>query len=124
MRSHILVLLFTVILLAFAGAQAFSQEEMMVEPEEELATEDWLLGDVVAVDLENSQLSVAYADYETDEEKEITIRVDANTGYDNFGSLEKIKVGDVVSIDYMLDPNGEAVALNIMLENSEPEVEE
>ena len=124
MRSHILVLLFAAMLLAFAPAQAFSQEEMMEEEREEFLTDEWLLGDAIALDSENNQLKVSYIDYETEEEKEITIMVDADTGYDNVGSLAEIKVGDVVSVDYIIDSQGQAVAVNISVDKSEPEIME
>ncbi|MFC1658142.1 DUF5666 domain-containing protein [Candidatus Omnitrophota bacterium] len=133
MRSNELVMLLAVIILAFVTAQAFSQEaitgseepmitseEMMIEePEEEFVTEEWLLGDVVAVDLEGSSLSVSYMDNTTEEEKEISILVDAATQYENAGFLDEIAVGNVVAIDYLLEPGGNAVALNIRVEEQE-----
>ncbi|MGD9015303.1 MAG: hypothetical protein PVI33_04710 [Candidatus Omnitrophota bacterium] len=124
MKSYVLVLLFAVMLLAFTPQQAFAQEEMMAEQEEEFLTEEWLLGDVIAIDSENNQLRVGYIDYDTEEEKEISIQVDVQTGYDNVSSLGEIKINDVVSVDYIADSQGQAIALNIRVDKSEPEVME
>jgi len=130
MKSNALVLLFAVMFLALVPQQAFSQEEMMeaeeemmIEPEGAFLTEEWLLGDVIALDSENNQLRVGYIDYDTEEEKEIAIQVDAETGYDNVSSLSEIKPGDVVSVDYITDSQGGALALNIRVDKSESETE-
>jgi len=133
MRSYLWVMLLAVMFLGFVAAQGFSQETVMDSQEEvtgsqeemteeEFVTEEWLLGDVVAVDLENSRLIVSYIDNETEEEKEISLLVDEATTYENAVSLDEIKVGNVVAIDYILEPDGKAVALNIRVE--EPESDE
>ena len=139
MRSNQLVMLLAVMILALVPALAFSQgtmvssedpmihsQETMIEeePGEEFVTEDWLLGDVVTVDAQNSRLIVSYIDEKTEEEKEISLLVDSGTQYENVDSLDEIEAGSVVAIDYILQPGGDAVALNIRIEEPEPKMTE
>lgn len=79
----------------------------------------WLWGEVISVDSANNALAVKYLDFETDSEKEIIINVDEATAYENLKSLNEIKPGDNVSIDYIVGPQAKNVAKNIILEKPE-----
>lgn len=105
-----------VILFSLTAGQIFSQQEAVAEQEEGFPIPGWVLGDVIALDLESNQLILSYIDYNTDEEKGTTIGVDASTNYENVKSLKEIKVGDVVAIDYTVGSEGEIIALNISVE--------
>lgn len=101
---------------------AFSQQEapqpQAVEPpapEEEVS---WLWGEVKAVDPAASSLTVMYMDYQTDEEKEMVLTVDARTQFEAINGLSGIKVGDTASIDYAVE-GGRNVARNISIETIE-----
>jgi len=96
--------------------QAFTQEEELIEEELGFPIQGWILRDVVSLDLENNQLILNYIDYNTDEEKEITIGVDIDTSYENVSNFTDIKVGDVAAVDYKVTPQGETIALIISVE--------
>jgi hypothetical protein len=106
MRRDLLLLLCLLIYLSLNPGQVFSQQ----------APQRWLLGDVISLDLENNQLTVGYIDYNTNEGKEVTFAIDAQTRYENVNKLEDIKVGDVVVIDYRICCGGKTTALNISVE--------
>ena len=76
----------------------------------------WVWGEVTSVDAQNKTILIKYLDYETDQEKEISIATDAKTTYENVQSLDQIKPKDVLSIDYTVDPQGNSVAKNISVE--------
>lgn len=101
---------------------AFSQQEapqpQAVEPpapEEEVS---WLWGEVKAVDPAAASLTVMYMDYQTDEEKEMVLTVDAKTQFEAINGLSGLKVGDTASIDYAVE-GGRNVARNISIETIE-----
>lgn len=100
----------------------FSQQEapqpqavQPLAPEEEVS---WLWGEVKAVDPAASSLSVMYMDYQTDEEKEMVLTIDAKTQFEAINGLSGIKVGDTASIDYAVE-GGRNVARNISIETIE-----
>ena len=108
-----------VILFSLTTSQAFSQQAVLTEEGLEFSmqeNEEWVLGDVIALDLENKQLILGYIDYQANEEKEIVISVNSATDYTNVDSLKDIKIDAVVAIDYRISPEGEALALNIIVE--------
>jgi len=76
-------------------------------------------GEVVSTNPINNELLVKYVDYDTDSEKEITISTDDKTTYENAKSIDEIKVGDSVSIDYEISADGKNLAKNISLEKPE-----
>ena len=107
MRRNVFILLAIAIFFSLTTGQVFSQDQ---------AQDEWVLGDVIALDLESNQLTLAYIDYDNDAAEEMTINVDANTNYDNVDSFSDIKVGDVVSIDYSTCCGGKNTASNISVE--------
>ena len=116
MKRSVSVLFMLVVFFSLATAQTFSQQEALAQEKSECLREKWLLGDVITLDLESSQLTVNYVDHNTNQQKEITISVDEETRYENINSLQDIKVGDAVFIEYKISPEGEAIALNISIE--------
>ena len=116
MRINLLVLFGLMGLLSLTTAKIFSQQEALAEEGLVYIIEQWVLGDVIAIDLEKNQLKLGYVDYNTDEAKEIAIGVDVNTNYENVNSLADIKINDVVAVDYETTPEGEAMASNINVE--------
>lgn len=89
--------------------------------EEEVASEpqlQWLWGQVVSADTTNQTIVLQYFDYETDQQKEVTITLDTETKLDNTESLSEIKPNDTLSIDYITDASGNNIAKTIGLEIS------
>lgn len=79
----------------------------------------WVWGEAVSIDAQNKLVVLKYLDYETDQEKEININVDDKTIYDNIQSIDQIKSGDELSVDYIATPEGQNIAKNISLEKPE-----
>ncbi|MCX5714550.1 MAG: hypothetical protein NT033_07060 [Candidatus Omnitrophica bacterium] len=79
----------------------------------------WLWGEVSSIDSQNKSLVVKYFDYETDQEKEMTVAVDNKTILDNIKSFEEIKPQDTVSIDYIVSSDGKNISKNISIEKPE-----
>ncbi len=79
----------------------------------------WLWGEVVSVDAPKKQISVKYLDYETDNEKEISLFVNEKTAYENIKDISELKTQDIVSVDYISDTGGKNSAVNISVEKLE-----
>jgi len=116
-----LVLGIAVSLILISVGLSFSQESVMPEggtiseaPTE--ADTQWLWGEVASMDTQKNELVVKYLDYETDQEKEITITVNDKTTYENAKILSDIKPKDTVGIDYTVGAEGKNIAKNISLE--------
>ncbi len=78
----------------------------------------WVWGEVVNVDAQNKTISVKYLDYESDQEKEMTVGADDKTTFENAASLDELKAKDTVSIDYITQ-DGKNIAKNISVEKPE-----
>lgn len=95
-------------------------EEAPAAPELPTTPEtQWTYGEVVAVNGAARTLSIKYPDYETDQEKEMTLAVNDATTFENAAALAELKAGDTVSIDYVLDAEAKAVATHISVEKPE-----
>jgi hypothetical protein len=110
--KNFLVLGITALLIFIGANLIFSQEP--VEPDMQ-----WLWGEVSNVDLQNKTILVKYLDYETDQEKEISITIDDKTNYENIKSIDELKAKDTVSIDYIVSLDGKNIARNISAEKPE-----
>ena len=101
----------------------FSQEQAAEKPlAQEVPSEPetlWIWGDVASVDAAAKKILVKYLDYETDSEKEINIVVDDKTTYENVESVGKIKPQDILTVDYIINPDGNNIARNISVEKPE-----
>lgn len=116
--SFILGIILALILIS--GVSVFSQEPTATNTEAEPETQ-WLWGEVSSVDVQKKEILLKYLDYETDQEKEITIAVDEKTTFENAKSLEDIEPQDDLSIDYTVTSDGKNIAKNISLEKPETE---
>lgn len=79
----------------------------------------WVWGEVSSVDAAKSEFVIKYLDYETDQEKEMTIGVDNKTSYENTKSFSDIKPKDTLSIDYIVSADNKNIAKNISVEEVE-----
>ncbi|HTZ11073.1 MAG TPA: hypothetical protein VMD04_01665 [Candidatus Margulisiibacteriota bacterium] len=79
----------------------------------------WVWGEVLSIDAQKQEIRIKYLDYETDQEKQMSISVDEKTTYENAKSIGDIKTGDTAGIDYV-DLDGKLIAKNISLERPEP----
>jgi len=82
----------------------------------------WVWGEVVSVDPAAKSLTLKYLDYETDQEKEVTIGANEKTTFENVKTIDEIKAKDTLSIDYTV-ADGKNTAKNISLEKPELPVE-
>lgn len=96
------------------GASSETTSSVNEQPETQ-----WVWGEVVAVDPAQNLLSIKYLDYETDQEKELTLSVNDKTTFENVRSLSEIKMQSPAGIDYILDSEGKGIATNISIENVE-----
>lgn len=119
-------------LILISAGLIFSQEAATEPPAEPVTVEgtaipeaqdapdiQWLWGEAVSVSTENKEILVKYLDYETDQEKEISISVDEDTAYENIDSIEGIKPQDNLSVDYIASSEGKNIAKNISLDKPE-----
>jgi len=79
----------------------------------------WVWGEVSSVDPNKSEFVVKYLDYETDQEKEMTISVDDKTTYENAKAFADIKPKSTLSIDYVVGLDNKNIAKNISIEEVE-----
>lgn len=103
---------------------SFSQEEVAhpgegVDSQENVAVAQmqWLWGEVVSLDPGINQMLVRFVDYETSNEQEIIMNVDAQTVYEGVKSIYEIKASDTVTIDYIVTTEGENIARSISVES-------
>lgn len=113
--------------LILAGAALALAEDQAAEPQAPVAAApladnnantQWVWGEVTGVDAIGKNITLKYLDYETDQEKQISLEVDDSTVYDNVKSLEGIQLKDNLSVDY-ISKDGKNLAKSISLERSE-----
>ncbi len=115
------ILLCGAMVLFFGLGLALAEEPAGMETaNQELKDSDiqWVLGEVVNVDLKSNVIMVKYLDYEDNQEKEMSITVDAATTYESIKSLGEIKLQDFLSIDYVIAADGKNLAKNIGLDKA------
>jgi len=115
-KTLVLISIFSLILLG--GNLSLAQEDI---GDEVVTGSDvqWLWGEVVSIDTTKNELVVKYLDYETEQEKQITIAADEKTTFENAQSLSGIQAADTVSVDYILSPEGKNIARSISVEKPE-----
>lgn len=98
--------------------QVEQEEPLIPEPVGEAIEEDteWKWGDVLFIDIVNSQLVVKYIDYEIDASKEINFNVDPKTVFEGVKDLGEIKIQDSVSVDYVVS-DGKNIARLISVDS-------
>ncbi len=114
MKYRIFFILGIVSSLIFTGAIASFAQEQAAELEAQ-----WLWGEIDSVDIQRNEVTVRFLDYDTEQEKEVNISVDEKTTYENANFLLDIKPSDVVSINYLVFPDGKNLARNISVEKPE-----
>ncbi len=121
MRSLRIVLICIVMISAALCAQsAFAEEEMPAQQPQDAENDlQWVWGEVSAVDTARQEIGIRYLDYETDNEKEMTLTIDSDTILENAQALSDIKVQDTLSVDYLAAPDGKNLAKTISLEKYE-----
>lgn len=109
-------------LLAEEAKQPAAQE---VKPIEEAAPAtdetEFSYGTVKSVGA--GQLVISEYDYDSDKDVDVTYSVPAGTKFENVASLQEVKVGDAVDIDFLVK-NGQKVASAITVEKATAENEE
>lgn len=111
--------------IAFSQEQAAQTEPVSaaetapVAPTVATVEAQWVWGEIVSVDAAKGEFAVRYLDYETDQEKEMTLSADDKTIYENAQSLADIKPKDTLSIDYVVNADGNNIAKNISVEKAE-----
>jgi hypothetical protein len=104
-------------ILIFGGVN-FAQQEGLGETAT-VPDVQWLWGEAASVDTAKGEVVVKYLDYETEQEKQVTISTDDKTTFENVNSLAQVKTADTLSIDYIVDKNGKNLAKNISVEKPE-----
>ncbi len=69
------------------------------------------------------QLVISEYDYDSDKDVDVTYSVPVGTKFENVASLQEIKTGDAVDIDFLVK-NGQKVASSITVEKATAENEE
>ena len=132
-KISVLVILASLLLVGSVFAQDSSQENAaqpatkdIVVPQNVNTTQptsepetQWIWGEVVSADSASKSVAIKYLDYETDQEKDMTIGVDEKTTYENIKSIDEIKPKDTLSIDYIAGADGKNIAKNVSLEKPE-----
>ena len=125
MKAKLLVLTLAGVTAVSLAALAYAQEKpeipvqdvpAAVSPEEENIS--WVWGEVKSVDPALSTATVIYMDYQTDEEKDLVLEVNAQTKFEGVEDLGALKVGDTAGIDYTII-DGKNIAKNISVEKIE-----
>ncbi len=81
----------------------------------------WVWGEVTSIDPASKQITLKYVDYEADQEKNITVTANDKTTFENAKSMDDIKQGNTVSVDYIPGDNTINIAKNVSLEKPESE---
>ena len=106
--------------LAQQGQEEILRQELVQPPAPQDESEmQWVWGEVVSVDTTSKSITVKCLDYETDQEKEMTVNVDDKTVYDNVKSIDEIKPNDTLSIDYIISADNHNLARNLSKEAAE-----
>lgn len=114
-------------LMIFAHALAGQGQAIAQEPEAPAAGAEpakavdlSLYGEAKTVDPDAGSISVQYYDYDNDEERTLSIMVDANTKLENAAALKDIAKDDWVDVVYSV-VDGKNVAKSIKVEKEEGE---
>ncbi len=81
-----------------------------------------IYGEVQAVNVQSSSISVQYYDYDNDEEKTLEVSLDKDSKLENVRALDAVKKGDWVDITYTA-MGGKNVAKMVSVETEEPAAE-
>lgn len=115
-RNLCRVVLSGVILFSLVSA-AVCQMEKAEHPAQEEGI-SWVWGEVKSVDGAASTLTVTYMDYQTNEEKELSLTTDPQTEFEGVKDLSEVKPGNTSSIDYIVN-DGKNIVKHISIEEME-----
>lgn len=76
----------------------------------------WAWGEVTNLDNQAKTITLKHLDYETDQEKELVLVVDAKTVLENIKDFNELKLKDTLSVDYILGEDNKNIAKNISFE--------
>jgi hypothetical protein len=82
-----------------------------------------IYGEIQAVNVSTSSMTVQYYDYDNDEEKSVEIVVDKDTKLENVKAIDEIKKGDWVDVTYA-SVGGKNTAKMVSVEKEEPAMQE
>ncbi|MCX5666566.1 MAG: hypothetical protein NT036_05995 [Candidatus Omnitrophica bacterium] len=107
------------------AAQAVMAQTPPVAPAEAAAKTNELsiYGEVQAVNVPASSISVQYYDYDNDEEKTLEVSLDKDSKLENVKAIGEIKKGDWVDVTYAVTA-GKNMAKMVSVEVEEPAAEE
>ena len=110
--------------LFLAAGVLFAQDEpteaQNVESVSENSDLQWAWGEVVKTDTQLNSVTIKHLDYESGQEKEITVFIDSMTILENLKSLAELKPADILSIDYVKDKEDRNTAKMLILEKPSP----
>lgn len=103
-----------------------AQESAVIAPVQEISPAvpmqeegiSWVWGEVKSVDGAASTLTVTYMDYQTNEEKELSLTTDSQTEFEGVKDLSEVKPGNTSSIDYIVN-EGKNIVKHISIEEME-----
>lgn len=116
-RKHFVFAVAVLSVLIFGGV-TFAQQELSGDTSA-VPDVQWLWGEAVSVDAAKGEVVVKFLDYETEQEKQVTVAIDDKTTFENVNSLAQIKTADTLSIDYVVDKDGKNLAKAISVEKPE-----
>lgn len=125
-----MAIIFTV--MALSATSAFSQDPQaaavqapQAAPAETAAkiSELSIYGEVQAVNVQASSISVQYYDYDNDEEKTLEVVLDKDSKLENVKGIGEIKKGDWADITYIVT-GGKNMAKVVSVEVEEPAAED
>jgi len=109
--AKLIILIVVLSLGSFVWAQAETSDTSKAQ-----SNTDWLWGEVVSVDVNASSLLVSYLDFNLDEEKQIVIKIDAQTVLEGAKSVAEISAGDIVSIDFVKENETTNLGKKVLVE--------
>lgn len=110
------------------GISGFCQQETSVPVEENIISEadpvsvgenvSWVWGEVKNMDYSSSSFTILYMDYQTDDERELTLTVNQDTKFEGISDFNSLKAHDTAGIDYLTEGDKNIVK-NISVEKLE-----
>ena len=123
MKKVLLTFLISIVIVTFPNPAIIQAEEEEIEMEENVEEEvmnmGYVYGDVSSVNPAKREIAVKEEDYDTGEEEVIVFIVEDSTKIENTESLQKIKKGDFVFIEYITKADGQKVAQSISVDEEE-----
>ncbi len=106
--------LFAAVGLSFAESEPAGSQA--VDVDSDASDLQWAWGEVVKTDAQDNSVTVKYLDFESGQEKEISVFLDSATVLENFKALSELNPSDTLSVDYVKDKEGKGIAKILTLE--------